>query len=103
MKLTFRHTALNDLRWFQVYYGEVFPEGRRRAERRYAASVKAIRVNPHIGRKLQNLGAREFPILGTPFLIIYRIGQTEIEVLHIWDGRSDRSRLVGGTEEENQS
>ena len=41
---------------------------------------------PHIGRKGRVAGTREMVIVGTPYLIAYRVREAEIHILHILHG-----------------
>jgi hypothetical protein len=36
---------------------------------------------------------REFPLPRMPFSMIYRVGETRIEILRVWDQRADRAGL----------
>jgi len=89
MRLVFLARTRADVRWFQHYYDQVFPDGAKRASRHYLASRQILRENSLIGRKLEDSEFREFPIARTPFVFVYRIRGEEIQVLRIWDARGD--------------
>lgn len=42
---------------------------------------------PHIGRKGRVAGTRELVVVGTPYLIAYRVLDAEIQILHVLHGR----------------
>jgi len=73
------------------YYSSVFPQGERRARQQLKAIELLIMENPNIGK--QSGDAREFPIVRTPFSIIYRVNGDVIEIVRIWDQRRSRIGL----------
>ncbi len=90
MKLVFLKSAASDLSWMRRYYRSVFPQGSLRAKRQYTKTIALIKTNPHIGEPIEEfIDAHEYPILSTPFSMIYRIREDRIEVLRIIDNRSD--------------
>jgi addiction module RelE/StbE family toxin len=42
---------------------------------------------PHVGRSGRVAGTRELVIVGTPYLIAYRVRETEIQILSVLHGR----------------
>jgi toxin ParE1/3/4 len=42
---------------------------------------------PYIGRTGRVAGTRELVVVGTPYLIAYRVRETEIQILHVLHGR----------------
>lgn len=87
MKLQFAPAALRDLEWYTDYYQAVFPDGRHNAERQFAKAIELLLVNPGAGRPSETDGVRELPLLRTPFLIVYRVRRSTLEILRIFDGR----------------
>jgi plasmid stabilization system protein ParE len=73
------------------YYSSVFPQGERKARQQLKVTERLIMENPYIGKLSDD--AREFPILRTPFSIIYYIRADVIEVVRIWDQRRNRDDL----------
>ena len=94
MQLVFLPSTRSDLVWMRTYYTRIFANGAKRAAEQYFRACGVIRKNPLIGHPVERLaGVREFSIPRTPFSLIYRVINDRIEVLRIWDQRSDRSRL----------
>jgi plasmid stabilization system protein ParE len=90
MKIYILETAKDDLRWFKKYYMKVFPEGRQSADRQYRAMLELLRANPNVGERVEGqLITREFPIRRTPFSVLYRVKPEHIEILHVFDQRSE--------------
>ena len=63
-------------------------EARLFALAQFDAIAVLLLVNPFLGKRYQN-DTREMVIYRTPFYYIYRIVDTRIEVLRIWDNRQD--------------
>lgn len=91
MKIVYLPRTRTDLQWMKEYYTHVFPEGARYARLRFQNAEKLLKDNPQAGRPGALPGTRELVIARTPFLILYRIQADRIEILRIWDGRSDRN------------
>ncbi len=89
MKVVFLPSAAPDLRWFTLYYRFVFPQGRSTARRHMANAVELLSGNPAAGRPLPDSDQRELVILRTPFVLLYRIGASEIEILRLKDACAD--------------
>ena len=87
MKIVILPSAHADLRWYRHYYRSVFPEGRKHAESRYIAATRVLLDNPFAGNPIEGLKARKFSITGTPFHFIYRVGDKQIQILQVNDGR----------------
>jgi plasmid stabilization system protein ParE len=93
MKLAFREHAKRDLRWFAAYYSKRFPEGRKNAERSLTVAIELILANPFAGNVIEGKPARQFPVLRTPFMLIYAIEGDSIDIIRVWDARADPVRL----------
>ena len=95
MKVVFLPSASPDLRWFTRYYRFVFPQGRSTARRRGSTSARStsrlLSENPGAGKPLSDSDQRELVILETPFVLLYRIGASEIEILRLRDARADQA------------
>lgn len=93
MNLIFREYAKRDLRWFAAYYSKTFPEGRKKAERSLTVAIELLLANPFAGSIVEEMPARQFPVLRTPFVVIYTIEGDSIHILRVWDARADPVRL----------
>ncbi|NKB28523.1 MAG: hypothetical protein GKR99_13610 [Rhodobacteraceae bacterium] len=88
MTIIFLPSAARDLAWFRQYYSAVFPQGDQSSRARYAAVLKLLAANPYIGHPTPGReNVRELHISRTPFTLIYRVTETRIEVLRLWDTR----------------
>lgn len=96
MEIVFLASAKADLRWFKQYYMRVFPDGKKNADQQFHAFLNLLRTNPLIGEAVHGfVVAREFPIHRTPFTVIYRVGRKQIEILRVFDQRSEFSNTFG--------
>ena len=88
MSVVWRQTATAELVEHVVDYANrhdpltayrVFDEVRARAE--------ILDNQPGIGRPGRVRGTREFVVIGTPFILVYRIQSAQVEVLRVLHGR----------------
>jgi plasmid stabilization system protein ParE len=89
MKIVFLPTTAADFDWITDYYLSVFPEGGPRAYRRLDRALSNLSDNPRMGKPIARTEYRQYSVPRTPFSLIYRIGDEAIEILHIWDQRSN--------------
>jgi plasmid stabilization system protein ParE len=95
MKILILASAKADLRWFKRYYMQVFPAGRENADQQYRALLQLLRSTPNVGERVEGFpDVREFPIRRTPFAVLYRVQPDHVEILRIFDQRSDFSNKV---------
>jgi tryptophan synthase beta chain len=59
------------------------------AHQQFRRSLANLLTNPRMGKALVVAGAREHSITRTPFSFIYRINGDRLEILRVWDQRSD--------------
>lgn len=96
-QLVFLSSTTRDLAWYRRYYSQVFPQGRRNAGREFKKAYGLLASEPFMGVALNEFkDVREFSIPRTPFSIIYRVTDTQVQVLRLWDQRqgSDKPRFA---------
>jgi plasmid stabilization system protein ParE len=76
-----------------AYYSKRFPEGRKNTERSFRAAIEFVLANPFVGTAMEGKPARQFPVLRTPFMLIYAIEDDSIDIIRVWDARADPARL----------
>ena len=101
MKLVYLASANDDLAWVQEYYGTVFRAGAEHATTQYLRAIATLSQYPHIGKSVDETGLRSYSIPRLPFAIIYRVTEEHVEIVRVWDQRSDPARL--GLQEEGMS
>ncbi len=88
MKIVYLRSAAQDITWFRGYYRSVFPAGRNKARDSLRSIQVLLAANPYIGHVSEaHKDVLEFHIKHTPFSLIYRVTETQIEVLRLWDER----------------
>ena len=88
MKIVYLPTCAPDFAWFNHYYTNVFPAGEPNAQKQFVAIERSLGANPFIGHPTESFDElRELHIPRTPFTLYYRVTDTQIEVLRLWDER----------------
>ena len=94
MQVIYLQSARRDIEWVDAYYTSTFPEGRANMRSQMYAAETLLEEHPHIGRKmLDHSGLRELQITKTSFAFVYRVANTHIEILRVWDQRRDPGAL----------
>lgn len=92
MQIKFLPTTTADLRWFKRYYVDVFPAGRPKANQQYRALLRLLKTDPRIGHPDDDQpGVYEYAIPGIPFTVLYRIKNEAVEIMRLYDQRSEFS------------
>ena len=76
-----------DLRWFNIYHEDTFPEGAQKAVERFWKCVSLLCAHPGMGRAAGALARRRFAVPHTHFTIVYAIKENAIVVVRILDQR----------------
>ncbi len=93
MRVEYLPCAFKDLRWFYLYYKNVFTAGKEKAHKQLYLTEELLIGSPYIGHSLDDGNIREFSIPNIPFSFVYRVKGGVIEVLRAWDERQDREKL----------
>ena len=68
------------------------PDAAERLTTRLVAAIETLRDYPYLGRAGPDPGARELPIGGTPYIVVYRVVRGKRVVVNtIWHGAQRRS------------
>lgn len=90
MRIVFLEEAAQDIQWFRFYYSSVFPEGSAKARAHLKAIQQTLAANPYAGHPSEGRAdLRELTIPRTPFILIYRVTASRIEILRLWDSRQN--------------
>ena len=88
MRIVYLPSAAQDVAWFRHYYQAVFSAGDENARNNLKAIQQLLASNPYVGHPSSgHEGVRELHVKKTPFTLIYRVTETQIEILRLWDGR----------------
>jgi toxin ParE1/3/4 len=86
IKIVWTKLALSDLGQAYDYISSDRPGAARQIIERIEASVATISHHPEIGRPGRVSPTRELQVLGTPFLLVYRIRKGRLEILALIHG-----------------
>ena len=93
MRIRFLKQAWKDINWVDTYYEQFFPQGPANFRESFEKTISLLRENPMAGPKRKNRNLRTFPILKTPFRVVYKLTPTEIQIARIMDMRSNRNLM----------
>jgi addiction module RelE/StbE family toxin len=69
------------------------PDAAERVRRAIVDAVERLADQPHRGRPGHRAGTRELVIADYPtFITVYRVTETEIQIIQVWHGRPDWRR-----------
>lgn len=86
LKLAWTPTALADLASAREYLAAERPSAPDSAAERLERALKALTDHPEIGRPGRLEGTKELIVVGTPFIIPYRVRGNKIEILAFLHG-----------------
>lgn len=78
--------AARNLTSIRRYIEQFNPEAAGSTAKRILQSVRAVSEHPHIGRAGRNARTREFPVPGTPYLIVYMMQDATLEIVAVLHG-----------------
>ena len=90
MRIRWTPAAAENLESIYIYLCEHYPSFAVSTVRVLYESARALRAFPERGRLGEIDGTREFVLPRLPYIIVYRINEQTIEVLHIYHGAQDR-------------
>ncbi|MBI3375853.1 MAG: type II toxin-antitoxin system RelE/ParE family toxin [Betaproteobacteria bacterium] len=89
MNLRWTRPALADLVEAQEHIAKDNPSAAHEVAQRVWDAAEGFRAHPEIGRPGHVEGTREWVVRRTPYLIVYRVTNEGVEILHVWHTRRD--------------
>lgn len=83
MKIRWTAVAANDLKATHEYVSEDSVAHANKLVERILGSIEMLERYPHLGRDGRLEGTRELAVTGTPFIVFYRIGRNQVEILGV--------------------
>ena len=81
MKVRWTRQALDDLRYLHEYIAEESPQAAGdMVARIYQAVTVNLKEHPRMGKKGRVSGTRELVLAGTPYLLVYVLEDSEIQI-----------------------
>lgn len=92
MRLRYTADALAHLRSIYSYIAERNPAAARRLMSDVRGGAERLRRFPHMGRRGEQTGTREWVVQGSPYIVVYQLDEAagEIVVLGVFHGAQDR-------------
>ena len=91
MSVNFTRRALRDLAHIRAYIADDNPRAASRMAVEIIAACDRLEHFPERGRPGLRRGTRELTAVW-PYVIVYRVDRTNIDILSIWHGAQDRRR-----------
>lgn len=89
MRLTWTRQAVRDLTEARQFIANDNPVAARRVAEQLLAAADLLVRNPEIGRAGRIEGTRELVVPKSKYLLIYRVRNKQIEILHVYHARRD--------------
>lgn len=86
MKIVFAPRALRDLVEIENYLKERSPAGARNVLAAIRSAIGDLSDFPRIGVPIDGQDRHRLPVLRYPYLVYYRVSDTEVFILHIRHG-----------------
>lgn len=87
MRIFWTNRFLNELEAIGEYIAERNPRAAARVVNHiHSKTARLLSANPFIGRPGEIKGTRELVLPGTPYIVAYRVADTQIEVLFVQHG-----------------
>jgi toxin ParE1/3/4 len=84
VRIVWRGRALADLMALQAYVAKDDARAARAVAGRIRAAVGQLKAFPDIGRPGRVRGTRELVVVGTPYVIPYRVKGEEVQILRVY-------------------
>jgi len=83
MKLRWTRLALQDLRDLHEYIAEDNPSAANRMVTRIQDATQRLKNHPQMGRPGRVQGTHELVIAGSPYIVVYILGDSEIQIVAV--------------------
>ena len=90
MRLRWTLAAADDLEAIADYLARHFPSFAANTIREITETIASLRSLPYRGRVGREEGTRELVIARLPYIVVYRVRNEAIEILHIYHGAQNR-------------
>ncbi|HBI20309.1 MULTISPECIES: type II toxin-antitoxin system RelE/ParE family toxin [unclassified Brevundimonas] len=86
MRVDWTDEALADLLDAYAFIAADNPSAAERVQDRLIEAARTLSDMPNRGREGRQAGTRELTVLGTPYLIVYAVGDEAVTILRLWHG-----------------
>jgi len=92
MRVRWTPEASSNLKEIVLYIAKDSPAAASRAAEDIFRGIEQLPAFPRRGRPGREPGTRELVLFPSPYLAVYRVKGSVIEILRIWHGAQDRER-----------
>jgi plasmid stabilization system protein ParE len=92
LRIEWTTPAADEFEHQQAYYQGIDPRIAQRLAQRVHQAARQLRTAPHSGRPGLRAGTREWVVVRTPYIVVYRVRSEAIEILHVFHERQDWTR-----------
>jgi plasmid stabilization system protein ParE len=92
-RLEWTTPAADEFERQQAYYQDIDPRIAQRLAQRVHLATRQLRTAPNSGRPGLRAGTREWVVVKTPYIVVYRVRSDVIELLHVFHERQDWTRI----------
>ena len=90
MQIRWTYAAAEDLEHIKEYLTEHHPQLAQSTVLELYETICSLKTSPRRGRLGREEGTRELVLPPLPFIVVYRVKDEAIEVLHIYHGAQNR-------------
>jgi addiction module RelE/StbE family toxin len=90
MRLRWTPAAADDLEAIHAYLVQYFPSFAHSTIQEIYQTILTLRSTPYRGRIGREEGTRELVLPRLPYIVIYRVKENDVEILHIYHGAQNR-------------
>lgn len=90
MKLVWSPDALRQLEHAVYTIAQDDPAAALRVHARIVERSQELQRFQNLGTEGRKPGTRELVVTGTPYILVYRVKDEEIHILHAWHGKQSR-------------
>ena len=89
LKVRWTTPAADDFERNQNHYQALNPHATLVMATRVQQAIQNLCTAPQIGRKGVRVGTREWVVVRTPYIVVYRVSAELLEILHVFHERAD--------------
>jgi len=90
MRLRWNPAAADDLESIREYLAQHLPAFAQSTILEIYQTILTLRSTPYRGRTGREEGTREMVLSRLPYIVVYRVKENDVEILHIYHGAQHR-------------
>lgn len=90
-RIRWTQAAAEDLQHIKDYLTENHPQFAESTVLEHYETIRSLKTSPLLGRLGRMKGTRELVLERVPYIVVYRVNEQAVEILHIYHGAQNRS------------